>query len=135
MADFQHDGVTLAYQQMGEGPDLVFVHGLAASRAFWFLHYAVPLSRYFRVTLFDLRGHGYSSMPPDGYDPRTMAGDLLGLLAGSYLAIVLFNVGPLIVRGPGSATSVPAPGPGRAGVPPPSIAGGARYAGGRPPAA
>jgi pimeloyl-ACP methyl ester carboxylesterase len=65
---------------MGEGPDLVLVHGLAASRAFWFLHYAMPLSRHFRVTLFDLRGHGYSSVPPSGYDATTMAQDLAALL-------------------------------------------------------
>jgi pimeloyl-ACP methyl ester carboxylesterase len=80
MAEAQLDGVTLAWQQMGEGPDLVFVHGLAASRAFWFLQYAMPLSRRFRVTLFDLRGHGYSSTPATGYDATTMAADLAGLL-------------------------------------------------------
>jgi len=80
MAEVQVNGVTLAYQQMGEGPDLVFVHGLAASRAFWFIQYAMPLSRYFRITLYDLRGHGYSSMPPTGYDAVTAASDLLGLL-------------------------------------------------------
>lgn len=80
MAEAQINGVTIAYQQMGSGPDLVFVHGLAASRAFWFIQYAMPLSRHFRVTLFDLRGHGYSSMPPSGYAGATVAGDLLGLL-------------------------------------------------------
>lgn len=80
MAEAQINGVTLAYQQMGSGPDLVFVHGLAASRAFWFIQYAMPLSRHFRVTLFDLRGHGYSSMPPSGYTGAAVAGDLLGLL-------------------------------------------------------
>lgn len=80
MAEAALADVTLAYQQMGEGPDLVFVHGLAASRAFWFLQYAMPLSRHFRVTLFDLRGHGYSSTPASGYDATMMAGDLAGLL-------------------------------------------------------
>jgi len=80
MAEMQLDGVTLAYQQMGEGPDLVFVHGLAASRAFWFLQYALPLSKHFRITLFDLRGHGYSSMPASGYEAITAATDLAGLL-------------------------------------------------------
>ena len=80
MAEVQLNEVTIAYQQMGEGPDLVFVHGLAASRAFWFLQYAMPLSRHFRITLFDLRGHGYSSMPASGYDAVTAAGDLAGLL-------------------------------------------------------
>ncbi|GAC1633343.1 MAG: hypothetical protein NVS9B10_28590 [Nevskia sp.] len=80
MAEASVNGVTLAWQQFGAGPDLVFVHGLAASRAFWFVQYALPLSQHFRVTLYDLRGHGYSSMPASGYDAVTAAGDLLGLL-------------------------------------------------------
>lgn len=80
MSEVRLPDVTLAYQQMGEGPDLVFVHGLAASRAFWFLHYAVPLSRHFRITLFDLRGHGYSSMPASGYEAVRAAEDITGLL-------------------------------------------------------
>jgi pimeloyl-ACP methyl ester carboxylesterase len=80
MAEATLNGVSLAYQQMGEGPDLVLVHGLAASRAFWFLHYAMPLARHFRVTLFDLRGHGYSGVPESGYDAVTMSGDLAALL-------------------------------------------------------
>jgi pimeloyl-ACP methyl ester carboxylesterase len=80
MAEVHLPDVTIAYQQMGEGPDLVFVHGLAASRAFWFLHYAVPLSSQFRITLFDLRGHGYSSMPASGYEAVRAAEDITGLL-------------------------------------------------------
>ncbi|MDR3417974.1 MAG: alpha/beta hydrolase [Nevskia sp.] len=80
MAEATLNGVRLAYQQLGEGPDLVLVHGLAASRAFWFLHYAMPLARHFRVTLYDLRGHGYSERPQSGYDAVTMAGDLAALL-------------------------------------------------------
>ncbi len=80
MAAAQINGTEIAYQQMGEGPDLVFVHGLAASRAFWFLQYAMPLSRHFRITLFDLRGHGYSGRPDSGYDAATLAEDLRALL-------------------------------------------------------
>ena len=53
---------------------------LAASRAFWFLQYALPLSKHFRITLFDLRGHGYSSMPASGYEAAKAAEDITGLL-------------------------------------------------------
>ena len=80
MAEVQLNDVTIAFQQMGEGPDLVFVHGLAASRAFWFLQYAMPLSKHFRITLFDVRGHGYSSMPASGYEAVKAAEDITGLL-------------------------------------------------------
>lgn len=80
MAETRVNGVRLAYQQLGHGPDLVLVHGLAASRAFWFGAYALPLARHFRVTLYDLRGHGYSERPPHGYDAVTQAQDLAALL-------------------------------------------------------
>lgn len=80
MAEVHVNGADIAYQQIGDGPDLLMVHGLAASRAFWFLQYAMPLSQHFRVTVFDLRGHGYSSRPDSGYDAGTMAQDLRGLL-------------------------------------------------------
>lgn len=80
MAETRVNGVRLAYQQLGHGPDLVLVHGLAASRAFWFGAYALPLARHFRVTLYDLRGHGYSERPPSGYDAPTQAEDLAALL-------------------------------------------------------
>lgn len=49
MGEVVVNGCRLAYQQVGEGPDLVFVHGLAASRAFWFAQYALPLAQHFRV--------------------------------------------------------------------------------------
>lgn len=72
-------GAQLAWQQLGEGPDIVLVHGLAANRAFWF-GTATALSRRFRVTLFDLRGHGYSSTPRSGYSASAMGDDLLALM-------------------------------------------------------
>ncbi len=80
MAEATINGVKIAYQQLGEGPDLVFVHGVAANRAFWYGQYALPLQKHFRVTIYDLRGHGYSDMPPSGYSAAEMAGDLAGLL-------------------------------------------------------
>lgn len=60
--------------------DLVMVHGLATNMAFWYLQYASVFSRRFRVTLYDLRGHGRSDMPASGYTPATLAEDLTELL-------------------------------------------------------
>lgn len=79
MAYAEVNGARLAWQQLGEGPDVVLVHGLAASRAFW-LGIALRLSEQFRVTLFDLRGHGYSSRPASGYRPLDFGRDLIGLM-------------------------------------------------------
>lgn len=72
--------IRLAHQQMGSGPDLVLIHGLGASRAFWFSRLAMTLAATHRVTLYDLRGHGYSERPASGYRITDHADDLLGLL-------------------------------------------------------
>jgi len=78
--------VVINYREVGEGPKpLVLVHGLAANMAFWNLRLQNALARRCRVVSYDLRGHGYSSMPERGYSPAAMAGDLIGLL--DYLGI------------------------------------------------
>ena len=79
MAFAEVNGARLAWQQMGEGPDLILVHGLATNRAFW-LATAMQLQQRYRVTLFDLRGHGYSSRPESGYRAQDFAADILGLM-------------------------------------------------------
>ena len=80
------NGVRLNHVQMappdagGPHEDLVMVHGLATNMAFWYFHYAAVFAMRYRVTVFDLRGHGRSEMPPGGYLPQNMARDLEGLL-------------------------------------------------------
>lgn len=80
------NGVRLNYIQLDEGgdgaprEDLVMVHGLATNMAFWYFNHALPLAKKFRVTLYDLRGHGRSDMPSSGYSPEVLADDLAGLL-------------------------------------------------------
>ncbi len=69
----------LAAQQLGEGPDLVLIHGLATNRAFWYAT-AVALQDRYRVTIFDLRGHGYSERPESGYRATDFAEDTLRLM-------------------------------------------------------
>jgi pimeloyl-ACP methyl ester carboxylesterase len=80
MADVTVNGVRLNYRTIGSGPDVALLHGLAGNQAFWNLEVLAALAAEFRVTTFDLRGHGYSSMPPAGYGPADLAGDLEGLL-------------------------------------------------------
>jgi len=75
------NGLTIHYQQMGLGPDVVMMHGLCANLAFWYLSVMPALARDFRVTVYDLRGHGYSSMPRYGYTSHDLAADLHALLA------------------------------------------------------
>src|SRR5699024_370928 len=56
------------------------MHGLATNRAFWYVDLAQRLKSNYRVTLFDLRGHGYSERTRQGYMATTMADDLRALL-------------------------------------------------------
>lgn len=65
---------------VGAGPDVVLVHGLASNLAFWFPRVVALLAPHLRVTSYDLRGHGYSDMPPAGYTTADMADDLETLL-------------------------------------------------------
>jgi pimeloyl-ACP methyl ester carboxylesterase len=80
MADAVCNGVKFSYRQLGDGPDVVLVHGLASNMAFWPMPVLRRLAARFRLTLYDLRGHGRSEMPPSGYTTAEMAADLDALL-------------------------------------------------------
>ena len=70
-------GVKLNTLCMGDGPLLVMCHGLVTSSlATWYLTAAPALARYYRVVLYDMRGHGMSELAATGYDLDTMARDL-----------------------------------------------------------
>lgn len=74
------NGNNLHYWQVGQGSDFVMIHGLTGNLAIW--HFTtVPIFRkQYRITTYDLRGHGKSDMPARGYTTKHMAEDLLGLM-------------------------------------------------------
>jgi pimeloyl-ACP methyl ester carboxylesterase len=73
-------GIQLSYRQDGVGPDAVLIHGAAGNMAVWYLCGLVhALASHFRVTAYDLRGHGYSESTPTGYTSLDMAKDLQAL--------------------------------------------------------
>jgi pimeloyl-ACP methyl ester carboxylesterase len=74
------NGIRLHYQQLGQGPDVVMIHGITGNLASWHLHIAPALVNEARITTYDLRGHGYSDMPKSGYTTADMASDLGHLL-------------------------------------------------------
>ena len=82
MPKIRVDGVNLHYWQSGEGPDVVLVHGLGGNLAGWHLTMVPELQRSYRVTTYDLRGHGRSDAPARGYTTANMSDDLAGLLDG-----------------------------------------------------
>jgi pimeloyl-ACP methyl ester carboxylesterase len=65
--------------EAGQGEPLVLLHGWP--QHWWCWRLLVPLlqDRY-RLVMPDLRGHGWTGAPPDGYDKEQLATDLLGLL-------------------------------------------------------
>jgi pimeloyl-ACP methyl ester carboxylesterase len=79
---FRHaNGLRFHYQQSGHGPDVVLVHGVTGDLSIWFLCKAMQtLGTSYRVTAFDIRGHGYSDAPPDHYTSGDHAADLLALM-------------------------------------------------------
>jgi pimeloyl-ACP methyl ester carboxylesterase len=75
-------GATIAGETLGEGPDVVLMHGLTATRRYTVMgSKALPRAGY-RVTTFDARGHGDSSPAPDrhAYEYRDMVEDLGAVL-------------------------------------------------------
>ena len=76
------NGIKLHYQQIGQGSDIVMVHGITGNLAIWHLEIIPGLMDSHRLTTYDLRGHGYSDMPPTGYTTADHAEDLRQLLEG-----------------------------------------------------
>lgn len=74
------NGINVHYQRVGSGPEIVLLHGLTGNLAVWHLRIVPMLRRLYTVTTVDLRGHGYSDMPPTGYTTGDLADDLRGLL-------------------------------------------------------
>lgn len=79
-------GHTIHYQQIGQGPDLILVHGLFCNIAFWWFRVAPKLAETHRVTAFDLRGHGFSGMPSAGYRAVDLADDIVALMDHLHIA-------------------------------------------------
>ena len=63
----------------GDGPAVVLLHGFAQTWRAWRAVMPALAERY-RVIAPDLRGLGGSTVTVDGFDKRTMAGDVAGLL-------------------------------------------------------
>lgn len=74
------DGTRIRYVDIGRGPAVVLLHGLAASIYSW-RHTILPVAQTgFRVIAFDNRGFGFSEKPPHGYGNEAYARVLYELL-------------------------------------------------------
>lgn len=73
------NGVRLHYVAGGEGEPLILLPGWPET--WWSYHKIMPaLAEHYRVISVDIRGMGASDKPPAGYDKKTMAADILGLV-------------------------------------------------------
>lgn len=82
MAEIEVDGLSFHVQRLGAGDRaVVFIHGLVMDNlSSWYFTVANPVASLAQVLLYDLRGHGRSQRPPEGYGVPRMRADLLGLL-------------------------------------------------------
>jgi 3-oxoadipate enol-lactonase len=82
-ADVPHtytNGVVTFYEDAGDGPVVVLIHGYGADLRLWDAQVEPLREAGFRVIRFDVRGHGRSMIAPDGYTFENYAADLRDLL-------------------------------------------------------
>ena len=73
------NGATIHIRVGGQGPAVVLLHGYGETGDMW-APMAADLARNYTVVVPDLRGLGLSSKPQSGFDKKTQAGDVMGVL-------------------------------------------------------
>jgi len=73
------NGAVIHLRVGGSGPAVVLLHGYGETGDMW-APLAADLARDHRVIVPDLRGLGLSSKPETGFDKKTQAGDVAGVL-------------------------------------------------------
>ncbi len=114
------DGARIHFLDWGEGPaagppgrsgapGVLLLHGLASTAWSW-TPVARRLCRAARVIAMDLRGHGLSDAPTDGYDAETLAGDTIAVAEGAGLIAPVGDPhgGPFVLAGLGYGAIVAA---------------------------
>ena len=77
--DIETNGATIHVRVGGQGPAVVLLHGYGETGDMW-APMAGELARDHTVVVPDLRGLGLSSKPEAGYDKKTQANDVAGVL-------------------------------------------------------
>lgn len=97
------DGIQLYADEAGNpsGRPIIFIHGLSQSRLSWARQMDSDLADDFRLIAYDLRGHGLSDVPRDGYtDSKMWADDLKAVIDELDLdgaVPVGWSYGPLVI--------------------------------------
>jgi pimeloyl-ACP methyl ester carboxylesterase len=92
------NGATLHVRSGGSGPAVVLLHGYGETGDMW-APLAVELARDHTVIVPDLRGLGLSSKPPGGFDKKTQADDVAGVMKALNVAqadVVAHDIGNMV---------------------------------------
>jgi pimeloyl-ACP methyl ester carboxylesterase len=96
--NIQANGTTLYVRVGGHGPTVLLLHGYAETGDMW-TSMAADLVRDHQVIIPDLRGLGLSSKPSEGFDKKTQAGDIAGVLAAlgvDQIDLVAHDIGNMV---------------------------------------
>ncbi len=88
------DGANLYWEEEGDGPRVLMIHGGTGTSAFDWEFVREPLARNYRLLLTDVRGHGQSSDPHQRLGIGQIGDDVASLLerSGGCDAIMAFSV-------------------------------------------
>ena len=92
------NGATIHVRSGGTGPAVVLLHGYGETGDMW-APLAVELARDHTVIVPDLRGLGLSSKPPGGFDKKTQADDVAGVMKALNVAqadVVAHDIGNMV---------------------------------------
>jgi len=96
--DISVEGVTMHVRVGGKGPAVVLLHGFGDTGDMW-APLAADLAKDHTVVVPDLRGMGLSSIPDSGYDKKTQAGDIRGVLAAlgiEHSVVIGHDIGTMV---------------------------------------
>jgi pimeloyl-ACP methyl ester carboxylesterase len=96
--DIKVEGATMHVRVGGKGPAVVLLHGFGDTGDMW-APLATDLARDHTVVVPDLRGMGLSSIPEGGYDKKTQAGDIRGVLSAlkiEHSVVIGHDIGTMV---------------------------------------
>jgi pimeloyl-ACP methyl ester carboxylesterase len=96
--DIPVEGAKIHVRVGGKGPAVVLLHGFGDTGDMW-APLAADLARDHTVVVPDLRGLGLSSIPDGGYDKKTQAGDVRGVLAAlgiEHAVVIGHDIGTMV---------------------------------------
>ncbi|MDB5614707.1 MAG: hypothetical protein JWQ22_2360 [Devosia sp.] len=93
------NGIRLHYVAGGSGPLVMLLHGFPYTWEIWSRLMPILIAQGRRVVAPDLRGHGFSDKPNDGYEKTNVVSDLRGLVAAlgeTQIDLIGMDIGAMV---------------------------------------